>query len=89
MHGDTRKHLGDQTPSAEELMNDGFVYMVYWREHNLPPGNDYSGEPNESLKKRRPLADLHPKDGTGNVKNGLAFRVPMAGQAMDPDKEDF
>jgi len=89
MHGDTRKHMGDQTPSAEELMDFDFAFRIFGKERNLPPENDYSGEPNESLKQRRPLADLHPKDGTGNVKNGLAFRVPMAGQAMDPDKEDF
>jgi len=85
---DTRKHLGDQDPSAEGLMEDGFARIIFGRKPDLPPDPGYSGKPNEELRKRRPTADLHPKDGESDVKQGLAFRVPMCGQAMNPDKED-
>jgi hypothetical protein len=85
---DDRHCLGDGS-DAEKSEYDSmpFAYTEYGMRY-LPP-DSMVAEGNDSLKKRRPKADMSPENGGGSLEYGQSFRVKMAGQATDPDMEDY
>jgi len=84
---DERHCLGDGSEEKDEYSAMPFFSGEYGMRY-LPP-DSMIGEGNEDLKKRRPKADMSPDMGGASIDSGHSFRVKMAGQASDPDMEDF
>ncbi len=47
------------------------------------PEIPYSGEANAAICSSRPIADMEPKLGKGDIKEGTAFRIPMGEPGYD------
>ncbi len=85
---DSRHCLGDGNDKESHEYSAMPYYSMEYGMRYLPP-DSMIGEGNDSLKKRRPKADMSPENGGGSLEYGQSFRVKMAGQATDPDMEDF
>lgn len=97
---DRRKALGDGSGAPDETLDevlfdntptDPFENRLpgpypYDQHRVAKPDIDYSGEPNPAICSNRPIADMEPKLGGGDLKEGTAFRVPMGEPGYDdPD----
>lgn len=91
---DTRKALGDTNNS--EGPDDGLFYgpgqnrlpgpYPHCRHMDAKPDINYSGSPNPAICSTRPIADMSPSLGSGDTKEGTAFRIPMGEPGYDdPD----
>ncbi len=98
---DTRKALGNGNPpqvTEDEFFSCEPEPYVDPYKNRLPgpypcdrsleekPEIDYSGTPNPAICSNRPIADMVPDHGSGDLYEGTAFRVPMGKPGYtDPD----
>lgn len=86
---DHRHCLGDVDKDHNEGIHGMIIpFNMDYGMRFLPTDNTVGGG-NDSLKKRRPKAEMMPDESGGSLEHGYSFRVKMAGQAQDPDMEDF
>lgn len=92
---DKRRALGDGSAASS---NDGNMPYCGPGENRLPgpyphdrhcdaePEIPYSGTPNPAICSNRPIADMNPNHGSGDIYEGTAFRIPMGKPGYDdPD----
>jgi len=78
---DKRKALGD-SPADDLPMPYPFDGID--KPEVEPP---YTGKGNPAICSNRPIADLHPELGSGNINDGVSFRVPMGGPRWNDPQE--
>ena len=93
---DRRKALGDGAP--KQITEDEFfdcAPLTDPHENRLPgpypcdrsledrPDIPYTGEPNPAIANSRPIADMNPRHGSGDIEEGVSFRVPMGEAAYN------
>ncbi len=92
---DNRKALGDHNPAPEmdeygwPMEPTGYKNQLpgpypYDRDRDAKPDIPYTGSENPAICANRPIADMSPDHGSGDINRGLAFRVPLG----DPDYDD-
>lgn len=98
---DNRKALGDSSPpqvTEDEFFACEPAPYVDPYKNRLPgphpcdrsldesPDINYSGTPNPAICSNRPIADMEPNLGSGDIHEGTAFRVPIGEPGFqDPD----